>query len=370
MSKKSNILIIGNYARHPSTEAFLRKFLKIMVCLNNNIYLFSGDCPNYFRESVHWYDTHNLCTCSKKASLSFKSYSFMLRELSLLRTFHTLLKHAQIDKIIILGSSPLGAIYFKLKQKKIILYRGGKPYRLTSNLFLKFVSKLLFEYLPYWIADKIVIEGNDSLHFQNLEPFNNKIVVIPLFIEAHLFTYDVPFYQRKNYIGFFSSLTRTKGISELLLSIPIIMRDYADLEFLIGGEGPLQKAVDTMAMRYTNISFLGWIQHEVLSIYLNKLKLLVLPTRSEGLPNIMLESMACGTPVLITSVGATSNVIRSNKNGFILENTLPATIAKGIIHALNNPDLQAISVNARDTAREFTFERAVKRYKQLFDSMN
>jgi glycosyltransferase involved in cell wall biosynthesis len=96
----------------------------------------------------------------------------------------------------------------------------------------------------------------------------------------------------------------------------------------------------------------GWISHDDLPGYLNQLRLLVLPSYTEGLPNIMLEAMACGTPVLATPVGAIPDVIIDGKTGFIMENNSPECIAENVIRALNSPDLERIAENGRRFVEE------------------
>ena len=72
----------------------------------------------------------------------------------------------------------------------------------------------------------------------------------------------------------------------------------------------------------------GWISHDHLPEYLRMLQLLVIPSSTEGLPNIMLEAMACGTPVAATSVGAIPDVIREGETGYILEDNSPECISE------------------------------------------
>jgi glycosyltransferase involved in cell wall biosynthesis len=114
----------------------------------------------------------------------------------------------------------------------------------------------------------------------------------------------------------------------------------------------------------------GWIPHDELPDYLNELKLLILPSYTEGLPNIMLEAMACGTPVLATPVGAIPDVIKEGRTGFIMENNSPGCIAENMMRALEYPDLDRIVENARELVKkEFTYGAAVERYRKILEDL-
>ena len=146
----------------------------------------------------------------------------------------------------------------------------------------------------------------------------------------------------------------------------MILKERGDLEFLIGGNGPLFDEIKNKLKTngaYDKVKLTGWIPHDDLPDCLNELKLVVLPSYTEGLPNIMLEAMACGTPVLATPVGAIPDVIKDEETGFIMEDNSPECIAENIKRALNHQDLDKIVKNARELVeKEYTYEAAVERY--------
>ncbi len=114
---------------------------------------------------------------------------------------------------------------------------------------------------------------------------------------------------------------------------------------MIIGDGDLKSNVNKYLSQNgleNNVKLVGWSSHEDLPKYLNSLKLLVIPSYTEGLPNIMLEGMACGTPVLATGVGAIPDIINDEKTGFIMENNSPECIAKKTFSALWNTQILKI----------------------------
>jgi glycosyltransferase involved in cell wall biosynthesis len=137
----------------------------------------------------------------------------------------------------------------------------------------------------------------------------------------------------------------------------------------IGGDGEMKEFIEKSLENENiihDVTLSGWISHDDLPKYLNQLRLLVLPSYTEGLPNIMLEAMACGTPVLATPVGAIPDVIRDGETGFIMEDNSPECIARNVMRALNDPDLEQVAKRGRMFVEgEYTFEKVVERWKGI-----
>ena len=174
-------------------------------------------------------------------------------------------------------------------------------------------------------------------------------------------------------VGYAGRLSGEKGIPELLHALPGIIAAAPGLRFLIAGDGELRSLAEGFVQAQglsDSVQLLGWVPHEKLPEFLNRLRLLVLPSHSEGLPNIAVEALSCGTPVVATSVGAVSLVVREGKTGFLLQRSTSDEIRAGVIRALSRTDLDAISTNATELiAAEFTFESCVRQWRSLIASM-
>lgn len=229
------------------------------------------------------------------------------------------------------------------------------------------------EILNYALADKIILYSPNLTKEWNLEKYRDKISIAHKhFLDFDKFKIEKPLNERDNLVGYVGRLSEEKGTLNFVKAIPKILGEKGEVKFLIGGDGQLRSKVEEY-LEDENLSdevkLSGWIPHDELPKYLNDLKLLVLPSYTEGLPNIMLEAMACGTPVLATPIGAIPDVIKDGETGFIMEDNSPECIARNISRALNHPNLEQIARNARALVeREFTYEKAVEKYRKVLDS--
>jgi glycosyltransferase involved in cell wall biosynthesis len=179
--------------------------------------------------------------------------------------------------------------------------------------------------------------------------------------------------ERKNVVGFIGRLTREKGTVDFVRAIPAIARENVDVAFFIGGAGELAEwVVDECAQiraQGIDVTVTGWIGDD-LPEHLNELKLLVLPTRTDAVPTILLEAMACGTPVLATSIGGIPDLIEEGKTGFLLANGQPESIAETAAKVLALPDAELTRVAEKATAlvdARCSYSAAVERYRGVLE---
>jgi glycosyltransferase involved in cell wall biosynthesis len=234
-------------------------------------------------------------------------------------------------------------------------------------------SKKLFNIIRrccYFLADSIVIYSPRLTSEWKLENYRSKLrIASQHYIDLSIFRVEKQIENRSSLVGYIGRLSAEKGILNFLESIPILLKERNDVNFLIAGSGQLTEEVKKHLARENLLSkvvFTEWIPHNELKEYFNRIRLLVMPSYTEGLPNILLEAMACGTPVLATMVGAMPDIIKDGKTGFIMESNSPQCIARNILRALRYPDLNIISEEARAfVENEFTFEKAVKKYQHI-----
>lgn len=102
---------------------------------------------------------------------------------------------------------------------------------------------------------------------------------------------------------------------------------------LIAGDGPLRGTLERLAQRLgvaDRVRFLGTLDREDLVAAYNAADVLVLASSREGMPNVVLESLACGTPVIATAVGGTPELLDDDVAGRLLDDRSAAAIAAAV----------------------------------------
>ncbi|WP_376087615.1 glycosyltransferase [Roseomonas sp. CCTCC AB2023176] len=122
------------------------------------------------------------------------------------------------------------------------------------------------------------------------------------------------------------------------------LRDLPGHTLLVLGEGPLRGELETLAARLgvaDRVRLLGGKPHEELRRYYGAADVMVLASSREGWANVLLESMACGTPVVASPAWGSREAVSAPEAGIVLDETTPASIAAGVRALLAEPPSRA-----------------------------
>jgi len=138
------------------------------------------------------------------------------------------------------------------------------------------------------------------------------------------------------------------------------MQSLPDCELLIAGDGPMKKKLESLTRKLKlvdRVRFLGAVEHHDLPAYYAGADILVLASSREGWANVLLEAMACGTPVVATNIWGTPEIIKSPDAGVLVERT-PESILAGINQLRNDrPDRECTRVYAEHFSWDDTSDK-------------
>lgn len=164
-------------------------------------------------------------------------------------------------------------------------------------------------------------------------------------------------------------LARQKGIDRLLHAAVHFLPKLPRHDLLLVGDGPLDTSLRALAHTLgiaQRVHFCGW-QPQVEEILLAS-DLLVLPSQWEGMPNVLLEAMACGRPVVCTPVEGVREVLGPLAEPQAVPAENPQVFADKILTIITQPALAAQlgSSNRARVQADFSLEAAVHRYAALY----
>lgn len=360
-------------------QTLLSNFIKVLESLSNVIFVITGiSLDDIFYENVRI-----ISVKSDRQPLLISSLKFILAQLKISANLIKISKRIEVVIFFVGGTSlvfPLLSAF--LLRKNIITVVTASDSKKTgysetlyglSKKFFSIILKVL-EKANYMLSNQIVLYSESLVNQLGLEKYKNKISTSGArFVDANLFKVKKNLDERAILVGYIGRLSEEKGVMNFVDAIPLILKEHNDVKFVIGGDGLLLNKIKEKLKKselYDKVTITGWIPHDDLADYLNELKLLIIPSYTETGPQIALEAMACGTPILATPVGLIPHIVKDCETGFILEDNSPETIAESIANALNHPKLSDITKNAEEIIKEeYTYEKAVERYRRIIYEM-
>lgn len=344
-----SLVLIGSPFYNQGRENFLKKFTLVLSDVCSEIHV-AGASEPVDKDNVYWEkisvprDDHTLSRYQQFISAQLESIRIANKidpDFVLIRNTFSF-----IPAIYMRAMGPRSAIF--------VTQRTNDSFKNLISLFTIFTS------------EKVIVESPSVLK-EWTERVDHKSVVGSTFVDTNRFYQKHSINSRDKEIGYVGGIDKRKGVLKLIECVETGSIEFSKLK--IGGSGPLKDTVEKRVDEINNIEYKGYIPDSELPNFYNSIQLLVLPTKSEGLPNVALEAMACGTPVLAPPVGGLPDLIEDGINGFLMNKNSPKGIQEGINRAANAENLNGIGMNALKTIENnYTFRDAVCRYKNILSN--
>jgi len=175
--------------------------------------------------------------------------------------------------------------------------------------------------------------------------------------------HDVPFT-----IGSVGRLIERKGYHYLLDAFAELAKKAPGCRLVLAGDGEQRPALEEKARALglqSQVAFLG--QRADIPAVLESFDLFVLPSLQEGLPTVILESMACAVPVVATDIPGTRELIKDGVNGWLVPPADPAALHAALVKAWQTPALGLeLSHKAIEMLGPFSYPSVAKEYYTLY----
>jgi len=232
-------------------------------------------------------------------------------------TLYTL-KHSKNVNLIHAHWLPMGLFCILPKilwgKPVVITIRGSDVNRMNYHRIDKFIASIVFKFCDV----AVVVSKSFERQLNSKYPFL-KVVYIPNGIDVISTNQILKGNKNEAFtILYVGNLVQEKGLLDLKWAIEKLLEKELKVNITFIGNGDLKKIIVEWSIKYPDRIFvMGTIPHENVISIMRRSDILVLPSYSEGRPNVVVEAMANYLPVLGTNISGISEIIENGKSGLL-----------------------------------------------------
>jgi glycosyltransferase involved in cell wall biosynthesis len=278
---------------------------------------------------------------------------------------------------MVFPSGFFGLILKWIRKKPLVIYaHGGDLYGATKDLHheWRFEKYGIGLRIRYYLSKKTLdntdrlVVGSGFLKQSAQKYFNfpeNKIRISSMGVDTDMFVPGNHANSSEKTFVFCGRISRFKGIYLAISAFTEILAKRQDWSLMIVGpcqEKDLEELIISNGLE-RKITICGPVPQPSLVKHYQDAYCSILPSYMESFPCSVLESMACGTPVIASNVGGLPELIEDGQDGLLFECGDAEKLAEKIMYMLDNPGLRSsMSEMARKKAEEYT---AAKEYDKI-----
>lgn len=273
-------------------------------------------------------------------------------------------KKKKISFLLACWALPSGLIAYHIKKQL------GIPYAIWClgsdiTLFTK-IPILKTMIVRSLLNASIIFVNSHSLGLEVTKITGRKTIFLPAVTEFEEKTTKILSRKKKTYyLLYVGRLEKVKGIDILIKSLTFINPSDYNIVLWIGGEGSLSNTIRQQVAQAKfahTVEILGNLNQEKVSAYMNSADLLIIPSRNESLPLVLIEAGKLGLPSVVTDVGDSARFVQKHSAGIITKPNNPNSLAAGISQAISDlPKLRNIARKRKKLLKEkFTPEKTAE----------
>ena len=161
------------------------------------------------------------------------------------------------------------------------------------------------------------------------------------------------------YVMFAGRFVEKKGVPSLIEAVRLLEAEGRTVRLVLVGDGPMEAELRRSASALKNVTFMGWMPNGELRRWMRGALALCVPSQraqdgdAEGLPTVVIEAMAAGTPVIGSRHAGIGEAVDDGQTGFLIPEQDPEALAAALRRLTDEPGLRRqLGENARRSAVE------------------